>query len=77
MKTWLRLLVLLVLPSWAAAQGFPNRPIQMLIPSENRGLAASPTGPASLPVIVACTAIPPAFHATRTSANVFAPSSPA
>ena len=32
MKTWLRLLVLLVLPSWAAAQGFPNHAVQMLIP---------------------------------------------
>jgi tripartite-type tricarboxylate transporter receptor subunit TctC len=32
MKTWLRLLVLLVLPSWAAAQGFPSHAVQMLIP---------------------------------------------
>ena len=32
MKTWLRLLVLFVLPTWAAAQGFPTHAVQMLIP---------------------------------------------
>jgi tripartite-type tricarboxylate transporter receptor subunit TctC len=32
MNAWLRLLVLLALPSWAAAQSYPTHPIQMLIP---------------------------------------------
>ncbi len=32
MKAWLRLLALIVGPTVALAQGFPNRPVQMIIP---------------------------------------------